>query len=124
MAYSTIITIVVCAVYSSAIARYVLLVLMAGGVWSAIALNLSLLTATFSDMQPEVRAFAVSLPGSAGNFGNVYGAYLFPKESGPKYLLGFGMICATLGVGAVLFLVLHVLLRRRRERGIVMAGVL
>ena len=60
-------------------------------------MNIALVATTFSDMEPEVRAFAVSLPGCAGNFGNVYGAYLFPRESGPKFLLGFGVVTGTLG---------------------------
>jgi len=114
MGMSTVTTIVVCLVYNL-VARYVLLVVMAGGVWAAVALNIALVATTFSDMEPEVRAFAVSLPGCAGNFGNVYGAYLFPKESGPRFLLGFGVVTATLGGGALLFVAVHFLLQRRRR---------
>ncbi|KAM7188108.1 Major facilitator superfamily domain containing protein [Naviculisporaceae sp. PSN 640] len=113
MAISAVFTIVVCIVYNP-VARYVLLVFMAGGVWSSIALYLALLTATFGDMNPEARAFAMSLPGSIGNLGNVYGAYLFPWCDKPRYLMGFGIIAGTLGAGGILFLTIHLLLRKRR----------
>ncbi|KAM7213823.1 vitamin H transporter [Rhypophila decipiens] len=99
-------------------ARYGLLFFMAGGVWSSIALYLSLLAVTFSDMHPEARAFALALPGAVGNLGNVYGAYLFPGSDIPEYFMGFGVIAGTLGAGAVLFFVFHLLLRKRRLLGV------
>lgn len=113
MGISAGITIVVCLVYNP-VARYLLLVFMVGGVWSSIALYLALVTTTLRDMNPDARAFAVSLPVSMSNLGNVYGAYLFPAGDKPKYLMGFGIIAGTLGAGGILSLAIHFLLTKRR----------
>ncbi|KAK3361307.1 hypothetical protein B0T24DRAFT_684972 [Lasiosphaeria ovina] len=97
-------------------ARYALLVIMAGGVWSGIATSMASVTTTFADLAPEVRAVAIAFPGSATNLGNIYGAYLFPQASAPKYLLGFGVVSATLGTGAILYATLYLVLRRQKTR--------
>ncbi|KAK0621839.1 hypothetical protein B0T17DRAFT_535229 [Bombardia bombarda] len=66
-------------------------------------------------MWPEARAIAVALPSCAGNAGNIYGAYLFPAESAPKYLIGFGMFSGTLGLGAAVLVLFHCLMMRRKQ---------
>ncbi|KAK4182616.1 putative MFS transporter [Podospora australis] len=108
-------TAVVCNVYDH-LARYVVLIFQAGSVWSAITLGIALETTTFKDMRPEVRAVAVSIPGALGNAGNIYGAYLFPAEHAPKYLMGFGVITGTLGGAAVIFAAIQVLLRKKQRQ--------
>lgn len=104
-------SIVVCAVYNFT-ARYVLLVLMAAGLWASNATSLSFASSTFGSMDAEVRAVALALMKAFGNLAQIYGAYLFPDSDAPKYLMGFGVISGLLGFGVCVYVVMHVLARR------------
>jgi hypothetical protein len=64
-------------------------------------------------MQPEVRAIAIALVNAMGNLAQIYGAYLFPGDDKSKYLMGFGVISGMLGFGVVVYIFLHVALRRK-----------
>ncbi|KAB2110124.1 hypothetical protein AG0111_0g1944 [Alternaria gaisen] len=112
LGFSLITSILVCVIYDFT-ARYALLVLMAAGLWASNAVSLSFASATFGSMQPEVRAIAVALVNAMGNLAQIYGAYLFPGDDKPKYLMGFGVISGMLGFGVVVYIFLHVALRRK-----------
>lgn len=112
LAFSLITSILVCVIYDFT-ARYALLVLMAAGLWSSNAVSLSYASATFGSMEPEVRAIAIALVNALGNLAQIYGAYLFPADDKPKYLMGFGVISGMLGFGIVVYIFLHVALRRK-----------
>ncbi|KAL1801328.1 hypothetical protein ACET3X_001670 [Alternaria dauci] len=112
LGFSLITSILVCVVYDFK-ARYALLVLMAAGLWASNAVSLSFGSATFGSMQPEVRAVAIALVNAMGNLAQIYGAYLFPSDDKPKYLLGFGVISGMLGFGVIVYIFLHVALRRK-----------
>jgi len=112
LGFSLITSILVCVIYNFT-ARYALLVLMAAGLWASNAVSLSFASATFGSMQPEVRAIAIALVNAMGNLAQIYGAYLFPGDDKPKYLMGFGVISGMLGFGVVVYIFLHVALRRK-----------
>ncbi|KAF2713769.1 MFS general substrate transporter [Pleomassaria siparia CBS 279.74] len=112
LAFSLVTSILVCTIYNFT-ARYVLLVLMAAGLWASNATALSLAGSTFGDLQPEVRAIALALVNAMGNLAQIYGAYLFPSEDAPKYLKGFGVISGMLGLGVGVYVTMHVLTRRK-----------
>lgn len=112
LAFSLVTSILVCVVYDFT-ARYALLVLMAAGLWASNAVSLSFASSTFGSMEPEVRAIAIALVNAMGNLAQIYGAYLFPSEDKPKYLKGFGVISGMLGFGIVVYIVMHVALRRK-----------
>ncbi|KAH8636769.1 pantothenate transporter liz1 [Alternaria alternata] len=112
LGFSLITSILVCVIYDFT-ARYALLVLMAAGLWASNAVSLSFASATFGSMQPEVRAIAIALVNAMGNLAQIYGAYLFPGDDKPKYLMGFGVISGMLGFGVVVYVFLHVALRRK-----------
>jgi hypothetical protein len=116
LTFSLITSILVCVIYNFT-ARYVLLVLMAAGLWSSNAMALSFASATFGSMEPEVRAIALALVNAFGNLAQIYGAYLFPSEDAPKYLMGFGVISGLLGFGVCVYIFLHVALRRKEGLG-------
>jgi MFS family permease len=116
LCFSMITSILVCTVYNFT-ARYVLLVLMAAGLWASNALALSFASSTFGSMPAEVRAVALALVNAMGNLAQIYGAYLFPTNDAPKYLLGFGVITGMLGFGVSVYLVMHVLVRRKHKAG-------
>ncbi|KAF1911233.1 major facilitator superfamily domain-containing protein [Ampelomyces quisqualis] len=117
LSFSLITSILVCVIYDFK-ARYALLVLMAAGLWSSNAVALSFASATFGSMEPEVRAIALALVNGMGNLAQIYGAYLFPENDKPKYLMGFGVISGMLGLGIVVYLFMHVALRRKEGLGI------
>ncbi|KAK3313973.1 major facilitator superfamily domain-containing protein [Apodospora peruviana] len=85
---------ITCGVYDFK-ARYVLLAFMTGGVWGGFTQAMAFTAELFQHFPPEVRALALGIMSIAANTGNIYGAYIFPKEHAPKYLLGFGMVAAT-----------------------------
>lgn len=68
-------------------------------------------------MEPEVRAVALALVNACGNLAQIYGAYLFPADDKPKYLMGFGVISGLLGFGVFVYLFLHMALRRKEGLG-------
>ncbi|KAI8282144.1 hypothetical protein K4K60_003722 [Colletotrichum sp. SAR11_57] len=111
LAFSMITSIIVCVVYNFT-ARYVLLVLMAAGLWASNAMSLSFASSTFGSMDAEVRAIALALMNALGNLAQIYGAYLFPTDDAPKYLMGFGVISGMLGFGTVVYIIMHILVRR------------
>ncbi|THW16397.1 MFS general substrate transporter [Aureobasidium pullulans] len=108
---STVCSIIVCVVYNFT-ARYVLLIFMASGLWAANALGLSYASSTFGDMEQETKGVALALVNALGNLAQIYGAYLFPSDDSPKYLLGFGVISGMCGVGVMIYIGAHILLRR------------
>ncbi|PVI05564.1 pantothenate transporter liz1 [Periconia macrospinosa] len=111
LTFSLVTSILVCTIYNFT-ARYALLVMMAAGLWASNAISLSFTGATFGSMQPEVRAVALALVNALGNLAQIYGAYLFPSDDKPKYLMGFGVISGMLCFGVVVYIVMHVLVRR------------
>ncbi|KAI8307932.1 hypothetical protein K4K59_010496 [Colletotrichum sp. SAR11_240] len=111
LAFSMITSIIVCVVYNFT-ARYVLLVLMAAGLWASNAMSLSFASSTFGSMDAEVRAIALALMNALGNLAQIYGAYLFPTDDAPKYPMGFGVISGMLGFGTVVYVIMHILVRR------------
>ncbi|OSS47228.1 hypothetical protein B5807_09860 [Epicoccum nigrum] len=116
LAFALITAICVCTVFDFS-ARYALLVLMAAGLWSSNALALSFASSTFGDMEPEVRAIALALVNAMGNLAQIYGAYLFPAEDKPKYLMGFGVISGMLGFGTLVYVFMHIAVRRKEGLG-------
>ena len=112
LAFSLITSILVCVIYNFT-ARYALLVLMAAGLWASNAVSLSFASSTFGSMQPEVRAIAIALVNAMGNLAQIYGAYFFPSDDKPKYLMGFGVVSGMLGFGVVVYISMHVSLRSK-----------
>lgn len=117
LSFALITSILVCTIYNFT-ARYALLVLMAAGLWSSNAVALSFASATFGSMEPQVRAIALALVNAMGNLASIYGAYLFPAEDKPKYLMGFGVISGMLGLGVCVYIFMHVALRKKEGRSL------
>ena len=64
-------------------------------------------------MEPEVRAIALAVVNAMGNLAQIYGAYLFPSSDSPQYVMGFGVISGLLAFGVVVYVVMHILLRKQ-----------
>lgn len=99
---SMVLAIITCFVFNYT-ARYVFLSFMTGGVWAAFTGTMAFCSELFQDVPPEVRALTLAIMSMATNTGNVYGAYLWPKEHAPKYLLGFGMVAGTAAMTSIIF---------------------
>lgn len=85
---------------------------MAAGLWSTNGLSLSYASSTFASMPQETRAVSLALVNALGNLAQIYGAYLFPSNDAPKYILGFGVISGMCAFGVIVYAVAHVLLRK------------
>ncbi|KAI5251619.1 MFS general substrate transporter [Aureobasidium subglaciale] len=112
LSLSTICAIVVCVVYNFT-ARYVLLIFLASGLWASNALGLSYASSTFCDMEQETKGVALALVNALGNLASIYGAYLFPHVDAPKYLKGFGVVSGMCGLGVMIYIAAHILLKKR-----------
>jgi hypothetical protein len=112
---SMVTSIIVCAVYDFT-ARYALLIIMAAGLWVSNATSLSFASSSFGSMDPEVRAQSLALMNALGNLAQIYGAYLFPSDDEPKYLMGFGAISGMLGVGVATYVLMFVFVRKLEAR--------
>lgn len=108
---SLVCSIAVCTVYNFH-ARYVLIVFQATGLWSANALALSFASSTFGGMAPETRGVSLALVNALGNLASIYGSYLFPSSSAPKYPMGFGVISGMCFLGICVYLTAHIFIRR------------
>jgi hypothetical protein len=101
----------VCAVDNFA-AKYVLMVFMASGLSASNALSLAYASSTFGPMQQETRAVSLAFVNAVANLSQIYGAYLFPSNDAPKYLMGFSVISGLCAVGVVIYSAAHVLVRK------------
>ncbi|KAJ5082307.1 major facilitator superfamily domain-containing protein [Penicillium argentinense] len=118
LTFSLVCSIIVCTVYNFT-ARYVLLVLMAAGLWSTNGGTLAYASSAFAGMHPHARGVALAMVNALGNLAQIYGSYLFPKDDRPEYIMGFSVISAMLAVGVIVFLFLHIWFRRRVRSGII-----
>ncbi|KAJ5703359.1 hypothetical protein N7493_011748 [Penicillium malachiteum] len=114
LALALVCSIIVCAVYNH-IARYVLMILMACGLWATNGGTLAYASSAFAGMHPQARGVALALVNAMGNLAQIYGSYLFPSSDSPKYIMGFSVISAMLALGVVVFAGLHVWFRRRAK---------
>ncbi|VUC21238.1 unnamed protein product [Clonostachys rosea] len=103
--------VVVCAVYNY-VARYVLLVFMASGLLSGNALSLAYASSTFAPMRAEVRAVSLAWVNTVANLSGIFGAYFFPSEDGPKYIMGFALVASLSAVCVIIYGSAHFLIRR------------
>lgn len=93
-------------------ARYVLLVVMAAGLWSTNALSLSFASSTFANMSREARAVSLAFVNAMGNLAQIYGAYLFPSEEAPRYIMGFSVVSAMCAFGVGVYGGLYLVARK------------
>ncbi|KAL8669729.1 MAG: hypothetical protein Q9168_005698 [Polycauliona sp. 1 TL-2023] len=93
-------------------ARYVLLVFMAAGLWSSNGLSLSFASSSFAHMSREARGVSLAFVNAMGNLAQIYGAYLFPNEDEPRFIMGFSVICAMCALGIAVYGVLFAIAGR------------
>lgn len=85
---------------------------MTAGLWSNIALSLSFAASSFAHMNREMRAVSLGFLSAMGNLAQIYGAYLFPDEDAPRYIMGFSVVSAMCAFGIGIYGVLYIAARR------------
>lgn len=79
LAFSLACSIIVCCVYNYT-ARYVLLVLMAAGLWATNGGTLAYASSAFAGMNPQARGVSLALVNALGNLAQIYGSVCsFPQ---------------------------------------------
>lgn len=73
LAFSLVCSIIVCVVYNFT-ARYVLLVLMAAGLWATNGGTLAYASSAFASMHPQARGVSLALVNALGNLAQIYGS--------------------------------------------------
>ncbi|KAJ2979018.1 hypothetical protein NQ176_g3497 [Zarea fungicola] len=111
MATLSTISLIIVAAAENLKVRYAFLCFGAAGIWACSPLTLSYLSNTIS--QPaEKRAVAIGIVNALANLSSVYGSYIWPSNSAPKYIAGFSVtICLMFSAVATAFL-LMILLKR------------
>lgn len=73
LAFSLVCSIIVCTVYNYT-ARYVMLVLMAAGLWATNGGTLAYASSAFAGMHPQARGVSLALVNALGNLAQIYGS--------------------------------------------------
>ena len=73
LTFSLICSIIVCALYNFT-ARYILLVLMAAGLWATNGGTLAYASSAFAGMHPQARGVALAMVNALGNLAQIYGS--------------------------------------------------
>ena len=81
-------SIIVCSVYNFT-ARYVLLVLMAAGLWSTNGAALAYASSAFGDFDPQVRGVSLAMVNALGNLAQIYGSVSFLSIHQNSFFLPF-----------------------------------
>ena len=63
-------------------------------------------------MSRETRGVSLAFVNAMGNLAQIYGAYLFPSQDAPRYIMGFSVVSAMCAFGVVVYAALYVLARR------------
>ena len=87
----------VTAFVQNSVARYCFILFGGAGIWSAVPLFLSYALSNFTNR--EQRAVSIATINGLGNLASVYGSYIWPKTSGPKFIQGFSCTTAFVLIG-------------------------
>lgn len=91
--------------------KYAFLSFAVGGIYAACPLTL-MWVANIISHPAEMRAVAIALVNALGNSASIYGSFLWPANTGPRYVQGFATTTVFVFSLAVLAQVLKVLLRK------------
>ncbi|KAK7446295.1 hypothetical protein VKT23_014501 [Stygiomarasmius scandens] len=104
------ISFIICVAVDHGKAKYAFLCFGVGGVYAACPLTLLWVSNVISS-PAEKRAVAIALVNALGNSASIYGSFLWPTRTGPRFVQGFACTTAFVFVLAILAQVLKLLLR-------------
>lgn len=92
---------VVSAVVGSAVAKYVMMCFLVAGLYTGLPLMLNWASESIP-FPDQKRSVAIALINSFGHLAIIYGSYLWPSRNAPQHMIGFAVLTATCGFGAVI----------------------
>lgn len=95
----------------NATVRYIMLCLMAAGIWTALPMVLTW-TGNIIQWPREKRAISFATVNAIGNLSSVYGSRIWPDWDSPRHAIGFGVTAGFLGLAILLSLSLGFLFNR------------
>ncbi|KAF5327985.1 hypothetical protein D9758_017790 [Tetrapyrgos nigripes] len=102
---------IICVAVDNEKAKYAFLCFAVGGVYAACPLTLLWVSNVIA--QPaEKRAIAIAIVNALGNMASIYGSFLWPTTTGPRFVQGFACTTVFVFLLAVLAQVLKILLKR------------
>ncbi|KAH8827214.1 major facilitator superfamily domain-containing protein [Flagelloscypha sp. PMI_526] len=109
--------IIIVSITSSNVAKFVFLCFAVGGIYAACPLTL-LWVSWIIDHPAEKRAVAIALVNGLGNSASIYGSFLWPSKTGPRYIQGFAVTTVFVFLVAFLAQVNRYLLAKYPARGL------
>lgn len=97
--------------------KYAFLCFAVAGIYAVCPLTL-LWVSSVIDHPAEKRAIAIAIVNGLGNSASIYGSFLWPSNTGPKYVQGFATTTAFVLTLAVSAQILKVLLKRYPSQGL------
>ncbi|KAK7041458.1 hypothetical protein VNI00_009324 [Paramarasmius palmivorus] len=97
--------------------KYAFLCFAVGGVYAACPLTL-LWVSSVIDHPAEKRAVAIAFVNGLGNSASIYGSFLWPTKTGPRYVQGFATTTAFVLMLAVMAQVFKLLLKKFPSKGL------
>lgn len=94
-------TCLVSALVSSQVAKYVMMCFLVAGLYTGLPLMLNW-TSEMIPFPDQKRSIAIAMVNSFGHLAIIYGSYAWPSTNAPQHLMGFSIITAACGLGAVL----------------------
>ncbi|KAL2127173.1 hypothetical protein VTI74DRAFT_11209 [Chaetomium olivicolor] len=105
------IALIITATVTNSKARYAFLAIGASGIWACSPLILSYLSNTIC-RPAEKRAVAIGVVNALANLSSVYGSYIWPSNSAPRYIAGFS-VSTSLMFGCVITAAVLMFLTRK-----------
>ncbi|KFY20081.1 hypothetical protein V491_04006 [Pseudogymnoascus sp. VKM F-3775] len=93
MAFISTISLIIVAAIDNPKARYVFLAFGAAGIWCCSPMTLSYLSNIICRPM-EKRAVSIGIVNALANLSSIYGSYIWPSSSAPKYIPGFSVSIA------------------------------
>ncbi|RDW78727.1 uncharacterized protein DSM5745_05579 [Aspergillus mulundensis] len=96
-------------------ARYISMMIMLPGVYTAFTIGLTWL-ANALPRPPAKRAAALALCSAASNCSSIYGAFLYPQSTAPRYIMAMGINASTAVMSIIVANFLHFDLKRLNRK--------
>lgn len=103
-------------------ARYFSMMIMLPGVYTAFTVGLTWAANTLP-RPPAKRAAALALCNCCANCSSIYGPFLYPKETAPRYLIAMGLNAGTSLMSIVVATIFRYILIRENKKMDVIEGV-
>lgn len=95
--------------------RYVAMMLMVPGIYTAFVIVLAWISNTLP-RPPAKRATALAACNAVSNLSSIYASYMYPASAGPRYEVAMSVNCATAALSIIMATLLRWILVRENKR--------